>query len=120
MKYLPLAFVLLVAIEHIYILILEMFLWTKPRAKKVFGMSKAHAEATKVLAANQGLYNGFLAVGLFWGALHPNPEVGEQIQIFFLACVIVAALYGSFTAKKSILFVQGLPAFTALVLVLLL
>ena len=107
--------VALVAIEHIYILVLEMFLWTKPRTQKIFGISQEDAEKTKALAANQGLYNGFLAAGLFWGLLHPNDIVGTQIQIFFLLCVIVAAIFGGLTAKKSIIIVQGLPALLALI-----
>ncbi len=102
-----------------YILILEMFLWTTPRARKAFGTTKEVAEASKSLAANQGLYNGFLAAGLMWGLFHPSASFGQQIQIFFLACVIVAAVYGGFTAKKSILLVQGLPAALALLAVLL-
>ncbi|MFB5763623.1 DUF1304 domain-containing protein [Paenibacillus medicaginis] len=112
-------FVAIVAIEHIYILILEMFLWTKPRARKVFGTSRQFAEETKALAANQGLYNGFLAVGLLWGLVHPNGGFGIQIQIFFLLCVLVAAIYGSVTAKRSILITQGLPACIAFVFVLI-
>ncbi|GMK46816.1 DUF1304 domain-containing protein [Paenibacillus glycanilyticus] len=109
----------IVAIEHVYILILEMFLWTGPRARKAFGTDKAFAEATQSLAANQGLYNGFLAAGLLWGLVHPDASTGHQIQLFFLGCVLVAAVYGGFTAKRSILLVQGLPAFIALIAVLL-
>lgn len=119
MEYLALALVLLVAIEHVYILVLEMYLWTKPRGRKTFGLSQAEAESTKVMAANQGLYNGFLAAGLFWGVIHPNADIGVQIQIFFLSCVLVAGIYGGITAKKSILFVQGMPALLALLVVLL-
>ncbi len=111
--------VALVAIEHIYILILEMFLWTKPRTLKVFGITAEFAEQSKALAANQGLYNGFLAAGLFWGLLHSNLAFGLQLQIFFLLCVIVAAIYGGLTAKKSILLVQGLPALVALIFLIL-
>jgi putative membrane protein len=111
--------VAVVALEHLYILYLEMFLWTKPAGLKAFGTTPEVAESSKVLAANQGLYNGFLAAGLIWGILHPDPAVGHQIIIFFLACVIVAALYGGFTVKRSILMVQGLPALIALVVVLL-
>ena len=114
MEYIAKALVLLVAVEHVYILVLEMFLWTKPRTLKVFGMTKEMAESSKTLAANQGLYNGFLAAGLLWGLLHPNTAFGFQIQVFFLLCVIVAAIYGGLTANKSILIVQGLPAFIAL------
>ena len=114
MEYLAKALVAIVALEHVYILVLEMFLWTKPRALRVFGTTKDFAEASKSLAANQGLYNGFLAAGLFWGLFHPNPAFGIQIQIFFLICVLTAALYGGITVKKSILIVQGTPAFLAL------
>ncbi|MBB6672398.1 DUF1304 domain-containing protein [Cohnella nanjingensis] len=110
--------VALVALEHVYILILEMFLWTTPRARRSFGTTAEVAETSKTLAANQGLYNGFLAAGLVWGLVHPNASFGEQIQLFFLACVIVAAVYGGFTAKRSILLVQGLPAALALLAVL--
>ncbi|MDY0250940.1 MAG: DUF1304 domain-containing protein [Pseudomonas sp.] len=115
MEYVSKILVALVAIEHLYILVLEMFLWTKPRTQKIFGIKKADVETTKVLAANQGLYNGFLAAGLIWGVLHPNPIVGTQIEIFFLLCVLIAAIYGGFTAKKSIIIVQGVPALLALV-----
>jgi putative membrane protein len=111
--------VALVALEHIYILYLEMFLWTTPRGMKAFGTTKEVAEASKALAANQGLYNGFLAAGLFWSVLHPDPVIGKQIAIFFLACVIVAAIYGGLTAKRSILIIQGLPALIAIIAVLL-
>ena len=111
--------VALVALEHIYILYLEMFLWTTPRAMKSFGTMPDFAQASKVLAANQGLYNGFLAAGLFWGLLHPDPMIGRQIHLFFLACVTFAGVYGGLTAKRSILWVQGLPALIALVAVLL-
>lgn len=110
--------VAVVAIEHIYILIMEMFLWTKPRTLNIFGLSAELAEKTKAMAANQGLYNGFLAAGLIWGLLHNNSAFGFQIQIFFLLCVIVAAVYGALTVKKSILFVQGLPALAALVVLI--
>lgn len=118
MEYLAIGLVLLVAIEHIYILILEMFLWTSARARRAFGMSKEEAESTKVLAANQGLYNGFLAAGLLWGLAHSHAEFAFQVQVFFLGCVMVAAVYGAATAKKSILIVQGLPATLAMVAVL--
>ena len=119
MEILAKAFVVLVAIEHLYILVLEMFLWTKPRTRKVFGVSAELAEQTKAMAANQGLYNGFLAAGLFWGLLHSNLALGFQLQFFFLVCVIIAAIYGSLTVKKSILLVQGLPAALALLALIL-
>ena len=108
----------LVAIEHVYILYMEMFLWTTPRVMKTFGTTQEFATASKSLAANQGLYNGFLAAGLAWGVVNPTPAFGHQIQLFFLVCVIVAAIYGSITAKRSILYVQGGPALIALIAVL--
>jgi len=111
--------VAIVAIEHIYILVLEMFLWTKPRTLKVFGLTAEFAEKTKAMAANQGLYNGFLAAGLLWGLFHSNLAFALQIQIFFLLCVIVAAIYGASTVKKSILLVQGLPAILALIVLII-
>jgi len=119
MHYIPLILVTLVAIEHLYILVLEMFLWQRPRTLKIFGVPKENGELLKVMAANQGLYNGFLASGLFWGLLHSNELFGQQIQTFFLLCVIVAAIYGGFTVKKSIWIVQGLPAFLAIAAVML-
>ncbi len=108
----------LVALEHLYFLYLEMFLWTTPRALKAFGTTKDFAEASKSLAANQGLYNGFLAAGLIWGILYPDWAFGRQIALFFLVCVIVAAIYGGLTVRRTILFIQGLPALVALVAVL--
>lgn len=111
--------VAVVAVEHMFFLYLEMFLWTTPTGLKTFGMTKEVAESSKTLAANQGLYNGFLAAGLIWGILHPDPVFGRQIQLFFLACVIVAGVYGGLTVKRTILMVQALPALIALVSVLL-
>jgi putative membrane protein len=108
------ALVVLVALLHLYFLVLEMFLWTKPAGRRAFGMSREQAEATKVLAANQGLYNGFLAAGLLWGVY--LGAAGFQIKVFFLICVIVAGVYGAMTASKKILFVQALPAAIALAL----
>lgn len=118
MELLATILVALVAIEHLYILVLEMFLWTKPRTLKVFGLKADFAEQTKALAANQGLYNGFLAIGLIWGLLHTNLALALQLQIFFLSCVIVAAIFGSFTVKRSIIFIQGVPALVALVVLI--
>ena len=110
-----LAYILIavVAATHVYFLILEMFLWDRPIGRKTFGLSVEDAATTKVLAANQGLYNGFLAAGLIWGLIADNFEV----KIFFLACVVVAGLYGGATANRRIWFIQGLPAAIALVLV---
>lgn len=107
----------LVALLHVYFLVLEMFLWDKPAGLKAFGQTLEAARASKVLAANQGLYNGFLAAGLFWGlALGP---AGTAVKVFFLLCVIVAGVFGAVTASRKILFVQALPAAIALGLVLL-
>ena len=103
-----------IALLHVYILVLEMFLWTTPRGQKAFGLTPEFAQQTKALAANQGLYNGFLAAGLVFGLLHPDFMTGVQIQIFFLACIAVAGIYGALTAKVSILFVQTLPALLAI------
>ena len=106
----------IVAILHIYFLILEMFLWTKPAGLRAFGQTLEKAKDSAVLAANQGLYNGFLAVGLIWGLLHPSTATGFQIKTFFLICVIIAGVYGAATASRKILYVQALPAVIALVL----
>jgi putative membrane protein len=108
--------VTLIALLHVYILVLEMFLWTTPRGRRAFGNSVEKAEATKVLAANQGLYNGFLAAGLFWGL--SLGASGNPIKIFFLLCVIVAGLYRGFTASRQIIFILAVPAAIALALVL--
>jgi len=87
-----------------------MFLWTKPKGLKTFGNTPEKAEASKVLAANQGLYNGFLAAGLLWGLIYPNAAAAVHIQMFFLACVIVAGVYGGLTVSKRIMYLQGGPA----------
>ncbi len=107
-------FTFLVAISHVGILILEMFFWNHPIGQKIFSMTPEVAESSSVLAMNQGLYNGFLAAGLFWGLLKNRLD----IKIFFLSCVIVAGIFGGITAKTSILFTQGLPALLAFILVL--
>src|SRR5438270_3938204 len=109
---------ILIALEHIYFLVLEMFLWEKPRTRAVFGMSAEQAAQSKVLAANQGLYNGFLAAGLIWSLLAPA-GYAMQLALFFLACVLVAGLYGGATANKRIWLVQALPAALALAAVML-
>jgi len=107
--------VALVAVLHVFFLVLEMFLWDKPLGLKVFRQTPEKAEITKVLAANQGLYNGFLAAGLIWGLMHGNPAFAFQIKAFFLLCVIVAGAYGAATVSTRILLVQALPATVALV-----
>jgi len=107
----------LIGLLHVYILVLEMFLWDKPRGLRAFNQTQAAATASKTLAANQGLYNGFLAAGLFWGLiLGPN---GNSIKIFFLCCVLIAGLYGAATVNRKILFIQAIPAAVGLVLVVL-
>jgi putative membrane protein len=111
------AVVALVALLHAWFLVLEMFLWDKPAGLRAFGQTPQAAAATKVLAANQGLYNGFLAAGLVWG-LALGAE-GGGVKTFFLACVLVAGVYGAATASRKILFVQALPAALGLALVLL-
>lgn len=111
--------ILLVALEHAGFMYIEMVLWTKKSGRKIFANSPEDAEKTQVLAANQGLYNGFLAAGLLWGFFHPNSEFGLQIILFFLACIIVAGIYGGLTAKKSILTIQALPALITASLILL-
>lgn len=103
-----------VALLHLYFLVLEMFLWDKPAGLRAFGHSAEAAAASKVLAANQGLYNGFLAAGLIWGL--SLGAAGFSIKIFFLLCVLIAGLYGAATASRKILYVQALPAAIALLL----
>jgi putative membrane protein len=109
--------VAIVALLHVWFLVLEMFLWRKPLGLRTFGMTEEQAETTAVLAANQGLYNGFLAAGLIVGLLAPEPTA-FYFKIFFLACVIVAGLYGAATVSRRILFVQAGPAAIALAAVL--
>lgn len=102
--------VVLVALLHVYFLVLEMFLWTRPLGLKTFRNSPEKAETTRVLAANQGLYNGFLAAGLLWGLATAQ----WNVVLFFLGCVVVAALYGAYSVNKRIFFVQGIPAIAAI------
>ena len=103
-----------VAVEHLAFLVLEMFLWTTPFGHQVFGLTPAFAEQSSALAANQGLYNGFLAAGLIWSLI--RKEDAYAIKIFFLVCVVVAGIFGAITVKTSILIVQGTPALAALLL----
>ncbi|GGY88282.1 membrane protein [Cellvibrio zantedeschiae] len=104
----------LIALLHVYILVLEMFLWDKPAGRRAFGHSVEKAIESKVLAANQGLYNGFLAAGLFWGLY--LGVAGFDIKVFFLSCILVAGIYGGITAKRKILYIQALPALIGLAL----
>jgi putative membrane protein len=107
----------LIGLLHLYILVLEMFLWDKPAGLRAFGQTQEAATASKTLAANQGLYNGFLAAGLFWGL--SLGAAGTGVKVFFLLCVLVAGLYGAATASRKILFVQAVPAAIGLALVAL-
>lgn len=108
--------VVLVALLHLYFLVLEMFLWDKPFGRRVFKLTPEFAAASKSLAANQGLYNGFLVAGLLWGAaLGP---AGTPIKVFFLSCVIVAGVFGAVTVSRTILFAQAIPGIIALAIVL--
>ena len=107
----------LVALLHVYFLVLEMFLWDRPTGRRIFKLTPEFATASKALAANQGLYNGFLAAGLLWGLFLGND--GTSVQVFFLACVIVAGVFGAVTVNRKILLVQAVPAALALVLLLL-
>jgi len=111
--------VALVAALHLYFLVLEMFLWTKPLGLKTFRNSPEKAADSAVLAANQGLYNGFLAAGLIWGLFHPNAAFAFVIKMFFLLCVVAAGLYGAATVSRRILWVQAAPAAIALILLVL-
>lgn len=114
MSMLALVLIGLVALLHLYFLVLEMFLWTKPLGLKTFRNTPEKAEVTRVLAANQGLYNGFLAAGLFYAIATGSRE----FALFFLVCVLVAALYGAYSVNKRIFVVQGVPAIAALVALL--
>jgi len=103
-----------IALLHVYILVLEMFLWDKPAGLRAFGMKQDLATATRVLGANQGLYNGFLAAGLFWGLW--LGDAGLQVKVFFLLCVLAAGVFGAATASRKILFIQAIPATIGLAL----
>lgn len=107
----------LIALLHFYFLVLEMFLWDKPRGMRAFNLTPERAAATKVLAANQGLYNGFLAAGLVWGLALGSECLG--VKTFFLACVLIAGVFGGLTASRKIFFIQALPAAIALALLAL-
>lgn len=108
--------VVLIALLHLYILVLEMFLWDKPYGLRAFGNTLEKARLTKVMAQNQGLYNGFLAAGLLWSLYAPE-SYALALANFFLACVLVAGIYGGLTASKKIIYIQALPALVALIAV---
>ncbi|SFS65157.1 DUF1304 domain-containing protein [Lutibacter maritimus] len=118
MKYLQIFFVALVAFEHIYFMILEMYYWDKPKGLKAFGMKLEEAKSSKTLAKNQGLYNGFLAAGLIWAIINKNNF--EELAFFFLICVTIAGVYGSYTTKNIKLFyVQSIPAILGILTLIL-
>ncbi|MEN8417776.1 DUF1304 domain-containing protein [Acinetobacter radioresistens] len=108
--------IVLIALLHIYILVLEMFLWDKPSGLRAFGNTLEKARLTKVMAQNQGLYNGFLAAGLLWSLYAPE-SYALALANFFLACVLVAGIYGGLTASKKIIYIQAVPALIALIAV---
>lgn len=110
--------ILLIALLHVYILILEMFLWQTPKGLKAFGNTPEKAQITKPLAQNMGLYNGFLAAGLLW-TLFATTELYQSLAYFFLGCVLVAGVYGSITASRKILFIQAIPALVAIISVII-
>ncbi|SDF09424.1 putative membrane protein [Celeribacter baekdonensis] len=113
MSFIAIFLAALVALLHVYIFYLEMFAWERPRTRKSFGTSEEFAKSTKALAANQGLYNGFLAAGLIWGLVAAKADV----VVFFLLCVAVAGIYGAISSSRKILFIQTIPALVALVAV---
>ena len=114
MNLLAFALVVLVAVLHLWFLVLEMFLWTTPYGRRVFGLTPEKAALTKSLAMNQGLYNGFLAAGLAWGLLAGPGSGGHVVLVFFLSCVIIAGVFGAATASRKILWVQAVPGALAL------
>jgi putative membrane protein len=116
MRVVATALIVVVAALHVYFLVLEMFLWRTPFGRRTFRTSPEVAESSAVLAANQGLYNGFLAAGLLWALIWFGVPGGRSVLTFFLACVIVAGIYGAATVSRRILLVQAVPAAVALVL----
>jgi putative membrane protein len=116
MKILSIIITSIVMLEHIWFLILEMFLWNTPMGIKVFKLTPEFALQSKALAANQGLYNGFLAAGLLWGLVHKNPEIKKQLLCFFLGCIFIAGVFGAATVSPRIFYMQAVPALLALVL----
>lgn len=118
MKTIQLFIVALVAFEHLYFMILEMFYWDKPKGLKAFGLKLEEAKISKTLAKNQGLYNGFLAAGLIWAIL--NKTNFEELALFFLGCVTIAGIFGAYTTKKiKLFFLQSMPAIIGIILILL-
>lgn len=118
MPWIATLFVAMVALLHVYIMLLEVLWWDTPRGHRAFNLAPEFAAQTRVLAINQGVYNGFLAAGLVWGLVYPAPEIAAQIQLFFLACVAIAGIVGAITSSRKILFVQTVPALVAIFAVL--
>ena len=119
MKVLESILIALVALLHVYFLVLEMFFWNKPAGLKAFNLQPDFAEKTKSLAANQGLYNGFIALGLLWSLVEDDLSTAHTLSVYLLSCVVVAGIYGWYsTGKAKIVFVQALPALLALLLVM--
>lgn len=108
-----------VAFEHLYFMVLEMFLWTTPRGRKAFAMTEEYAKSTAALAANQGIYNGFLALGLIWSLLPGGASAPREIQLLFLGFIVFAGVYGGKTVNKKIFFIQSIPATICLILMYL-
>ena len=117
MKNFELGLIILIAMEHLYFLFLEMFLWQKPKGLKAFGMTAEYAKSTAAMAANQGLYNGFLAAGLVWGLVTADLGFSHSIKLFFLTCIFLAGAYGGYSVNRRIFILQGIPALIALILV---
>ncbi len=117
MIFLTKALIGLIILLHFYFMILEMFFWTKPKGLKAFGLSLEQAQSSAKLAANQGLYNGFLSAGLIWGLLDSRPYFGVSLQIFFLSCVMIAGIFGAFTVHKKIFWIQAFPSILTLILI---
>ncbi|MEM7647188.1 MAG: DUF1304 domain-containing protein [Pseudomonadota bacterium] len=109
-----------IAVEHLGFLYLEMFLWATPKGQKIFKLEPEFAEQSANLAANQGLYNGFLAAGLFWALFHASTDFSYQLKLFFITCVFIAGLYGWMTVSKTILYVQAIPSAITLIFLLFL
>ena len=118
MTFLSLVCVLVVAALQFYFMILEMYYWSRPLGLRLFRQSQQDADRSRVLAQNQGLYNGFLACGLIWGLLHPDPSFGFQVKVCFLLFILLAGLFGAWTVSRKIFFFQALPALVTLSLVL--
>lgn len=108
--------IFIIAIQHLFFLVLEMFLWEKKLGLKIFRQTSEQAKASATLAANQGLYNGFLSAGLIWSLLHSDMVLAFQLKVFFASCVMIAGVFGAFTVSSRILFIQALPAFITLIL----